>query len=163
LAFSAPTVPARARRFGCSSDYIPPTSGTARVAGCDIVAEPVSARQHIVVVPEEASAYADLSVWQNIMLMGELHSIRRRRRIERGAELIDLFGLADRRDQKGRDLSNGLRQRLMLSMAPVSDPEIRHDPRQSSTGPRQKNRLVHDLNHAVWRQSARRLRMFTLA
>jgi ABC-2 type transport system ATP-binding protein len=54
--------------------YIPPTSGTARVAGCDIVAEPVAARQHIGVVPEEASAYADLSVWQNIMLMGELHS-----------------------------------------------------------------------------------------
>ena len=104
--------------------YIPPTSGTARVAGCDIVAEPVSARQHIGVVPEEASAYADLSVWQNIMLMGELHSVSRRRRTERGAELIELFGLADRRNQKGRDLSKGLRQRLMLCMALVSDPEI---------------------------------------
>jgi len=104
--------------------YIPPTSGTARVAGCDIVAEPVSARQHIGVVPEEASAYADLSVWQNIMLMGELHSVPRRRRTERGVELIELFGLADRRDQKGRDLSKGLRQRLMLCMALVSDPEI---------------------------------------
>jgi ABC-2 type transport system ATP-binding protein len=106
------------------TSYIPPTSGTARVAGCDIVAEPVSARQHIGVVPEDASAYADLSVWQNIMLMGELHSIPRRRRSERGAELIELFGLADRRDQKGRDLSKGLRQRLMLCMALVSDPEI---------------------------------------
>src|SRR5579859_3379414 len=63
--------------------YVPPTGGTARVAGCDIVGEPVSARQHIGVVPEEASAYADLSVWQNIMLMGELHSISSRRRTER--------------------------------------------------------------------------------
>ena len=104
--------------------YIPPTNGTARVAGCDIVAEPVSARQHIGVVPEEASAYADLSIWQNIMLMGELHSISRRRRTERGAELTELFGLADRRNQKGRDLSKGLRQRLILCMALVSDPEI---------------------------------------
>jgi ABC-2 type transport system ATP-binding protein len=104
--------------------YIPPTSGTACVAGFDIVAEPVSARQHIGVVPEEASAYADLSVWQNVMLMGELHSVPRRRRTERGTELIELFGLADRRDQKGRDLSKGLRQRLMLCMALVSDPEI---------------------------------------
>jgi ABC-2 type transport system ATP-binding protein len=104
--------------------YIPPTNGTARIAGCDIVAEPVAARQHIGVVPEEASAYADLTVWQNIMLMGELHSVSRSRRSERGGELIDLFGLADRRDQKGRDLSKGLRQRLMLCMALVSDPEI---------------------------------------
>ncbi|HXP06286.1 MAG TPA: ABC transporter ATP-binding protein, partial [Stellaceae bacterium] len=104
--------------------YIQPTSGTARVAGYDIVAAPVSARQHIGVVPEEASAYADLTVWQNVMLMAELHSVPRRRRIERGAELIELFGLADRREQKGRDLSKGLRQRLMLCMALVSDPEI---------------------------------------
>jgi len=104
--------------------YIHPTSGTARVAGYDIVAAPVSARQHIGVVPEEASAYADLTVWQNVMLMAELHSVPRRRRIERGAELIELFGLADRREQKGRDLSKGLRQRLMLCMALVSDPEI---------------------------------------
>jgi ABC-2 type transport system ATP-binding protein len=104
--------------------YIPPTSGTARVAGCEIIAEPVAARQHIGVVPEEASAYADLTVWQNIMLMAELHSMSRRRRTERGAELIELFGLADRREQKGRDLSKGLRQRLMLCMALVSDPEI---------------------------------------
>jgi ABC-2 type transport system ATP-binding protein len=104
--------------------YIPPTSGTARVAGCDIVAQPVAARQHIGVVPEDANAYADLSVRQNIMLMGELHSISRRRRTERGNELIELFGLAERRDQKGRDLSKGLRQRLMLCMALVSDPEI---------------------------------------
>ena len=104
--------------------YIPPTSGTARIAGFDIVAEPVAARQHIGVVPEEASAYADLTVWQNIMLMGELHSVSRSRRSERAVELIDLFGLADRRDQKGRDLSKGLRQRLMLCMALVSDPEI---------------------------------------
>jgi ABC-2 type transport system ATP-binding protein len=104
--------------------YIPPTAGAARVAGCDIVREPVAARQHIAVVPEDANAYADLSVWRNIMLMGELHSVPRRRRTERGAELIELFGLADRRDQKGRDLSKGLRQRLMLCMALVSNPEI---------------------------------------
>jgi ABC-2 type transport system ATP-binding protein len=58
------------------------------------------------------------------MLMGELHSIPRRRRTERGAELLESFGLADRRDQKGRDLSKGLRQRLMLCMSLVSDPEI---------------------------------------
>jgi ABC-2 type transport system ATP-binding protein len=103
--------------------YIPPTSGTVRIAGFDIVTEPVAARQHIGVVPEEAS-YADLTVWQNIMLMGELHSVSRNRRSKRGVELIDLLGCADQCDQKGRDLSKGLRQRLMLCMALVGDPEI---------------------------------------
>jgi ABC-2 type transport system ATP-binding protein len=106
------------------TSYIPPTSGTARVAGYDIVSDPVAARQHIGVVPEDASAYADLTVWQNVMLMAELHSMPRPRRVQRGAELLELFGLADRREQKGHDLSKGLRQRLMLCMALVSDPEI---------------------------------------
>ena len=94
------------------------------IAGFDLIAGPVAARQHIGVVPEEASAYADLTVWQNIMLMGELHSVSRNRRSKRGVELIDLLGCADQRDQKGRDLSKGLRQRLMVCMVLDGDPEI---------------------------------------
>ena len=104
--------------------FIPPTEGTARVAGFDIVERPVAARQHIGTVPEEANVYADLTVWQNLALMAELHAIPRRRRIERSNELLGLFGLADRCRHKGRDLSKGLRQRLMICMALVSDPEI---------------------------------------
>ncbi len=68
------------------------------------------------------------------MVMAELHGVPRQRRMERGAELLELFRLADRRKQKGRDLSKGLRQRLMLCMALVSDPEILFR-RAASTSP----------------------------
>ena len=64
-----------------------------------------------------------MTVWQNVMLTAELR-VGRRRRTERGAELLDMFGLGDRRRQKGRELSKGLRQRLMLCAALVSDPDI---------------------------------------
>jgi ABC-2 type transport system ATP-binding protein len=104
--------------------YIPPSEGSARVAGFDVLADPVAARTHIGVVPEEANVYADLTVWQNVMLMGELHAVGRRQRTERGTELLGLFGLVGRERQKGRDLSKGLRQRLMLCMALVADPKI---------------------------------------
>jgi len=90
----------------------------------DVTQDPVAAREHIGVVPEEANVYADLTVWQNVMLMAELHAVGRRRRTERGAELLGLFGLAGCEKQKGRDLSKGLRQRLRLCMALVGDPEI---------------------------------------
>jgi hypothetical protein len=53
------------------------------------------------------------------MLMGELHSVLRRRRIERGAELVELFGIADRRNQKGRDLSKGLRSATPKSCSSI--------------------------------------------
>jgi ABC-2 type transport system ATP-binding protein len=104
--------------------YVPATEGRAFLAGLDIAREPSAARRRMGVVPEEANVYADLSVWENVMLMAELHAIPRARRVQRAIELLDVFELSERRRQKGRTLSKGLRQRLMLCMALVSDPEI---------------------------------------
>lgn len=104
--------------------YIPPSAGTALVNGYDAVTEPIAARQDLGIVPEDANVYVDLTVWQNVMLMAELHGVPRARRRRRGGELLDLFDLGDRRKHKGRTLSKGLRQRLMLCMALVSDPTI---------------------------------------
>jgi ABC-2 type transport system ATP-binding protein len=104
--------------------YLPPDGGYALIAGYDAHREPTLARSHIGVVPEEANVYADLSVWQNVMLMAELYGIGRARRTQRGGELLQEFGLAEKSRQRGRELSKGLRQRLMLCMALVSDPEI---------------------------------------
>ncbi|MCK1453644.1 ABC transporter ATP-binding protein [Bradyrhizobium sp. 35] len=104
--------------------FLAPSEGSVRLAGTDVARDPTTARELIGIVPEEANVYADLTVWQNVMLMAELHRVGRRRRTERGAELLGLFGLDDRRRQKGRELSKGLRQRLMLCGALVSDPDI---------------------------------------
>jgi len=75
-------------------------------------------------VPEEANVYLDLSVWRNVMLMAELHSVPRAKRVREGERLLGLLGLGDRKKQKARALSKGLRQRLMLCSALVSGPEI---------------------------------------
>jgi len=103
---------------------ITPTGGTARVQGHDIRTEPLAAREHLGVVPEEANVYMDLGVWRNVMLMAELHGVPRARRLKEGERLLDLLGLADRRKQKARALSKGLRQRLMLASALVSEPQV---------------------------------------
>jgi ABC-2 type transport system ATP-binding protein len=104
--------------------YIPPTEGRALVAGFDVARSPTAARRHIGVVPEEASVYADLTVRQNVLLMAELHGVAKAERERRCTELLQNFDLEDRATQKGRQLSKGLRQRLMLCMALVSSPQI---------------------------------------
>jgi ABC-2 type transport system ATP-binding protein len=81
-------------------------------------------RAHIAVVPEEANVYLDLSVWENLMLMAELHGVARRRRFQEANRLLDALGLAERKKQKARTLSKGLRQRLMLCAALVTGPEV---------------------------------------
>ena len=104
--------------------FIPPTSGRALVNGIDVAQHPSAARRRIGVVPEEANAYADLSVWDNVMLMAELHGIDYPTRNERARKLLNRFELIPRCGQRGRELSKGLRQRLMLCMALVSAPEV---------------------------------------
>ena len=103
---------------------IDPTEGTATIQGHDILKEPLLSRAHIAVVPEEANVYLDLSVWQNLILMAELHGVARHRRIQEAERLLDALGLAERKKQKARALSKGLRQRLMLCAALVTSPEV---------------------------------------
>ena len=92
--------------------FIPPTSGRALVNGIDVAQRPSTARRHIGVVPEEANVYADLSVWNNVMLMAELHGVDYPTRNNRARELLGRFELIPRCGQHGRELSKGLRQRL---------------------------------------------------
>jgi ABC-2 type transport system ATP-binding protein len=104
--------------------YIAPSGGTALLDGHDIVTDGLAARQRLGVVPEEASIYQELTVWQNVMLMAELYGVPRARRTRHGGDLLALFGLDARKADKGRSLSKGLRQRLMLCMALVGEPAI---------------------------------------
>jgi len=103
---------------------IDPTEGTATIQGHDIRKEPLLSRSHIAVVPEESNVYLDLSVWQNLMLMAELHGVARHRCLQKAERLLDALGLAKRKKQKARVLSKGLRQRLMLCAALVTCPEV---------------------------------------
>jgi len=104
--------------------YVSPSEGSALLDGHDILTDSLAARRRLGVVPEEANVYVDLTVWQNVMLMAELHGVSRTERTRRGMALLELFELAERRGDRGRALSKGLRQRLMLCMALVSEPAI---------------------------------------
>ena len=101
-----------------------PTEGTALIQDHDIRSEALKSRAHIAVVPEEANVYLDLSVWQNVTLMADLYGVPRKQRTRKAVELLDALGLSDRRQHKAKILSKGLRQRLMLCAALVSEPEI---------------------------------------
>jgi ABC-2 type transport system ATP-binding protein len=122
--FLGPNGAGKSTKARMLTGFIPPTSGRALVNGIDVTQRPSAARRHIGVVPEEANVYADLSVWNNVMLMAELHGVAHESRSARGRELLDRFELFPRSGQRGRELSKGLRQRLMLCMALVSSPDV---------------------------------------
>src|SRR4030042_643334 len=82
------------------------------------------AKQVTGVVPEMANAYGDLSGWHNLMLMAELYGIPASVARERSASLMTGTGLYPRRDSLVRTYSKGMKQRLILCLALLSDPEV---------------------------------------
>lgn len=125
--------------------FLPPTEGQAMVDGIDVNQHPSTARRHIGVVPEEANVYADLTVEQNVLLMAELHGVTKGERVRRAAELLQTFDLGKRALQKGRELSKGLRQRLMLCMALVSAPRVLFLDEPTSGLDVASTRMIHEV------------------
>ena len=103
---------------------IPLDAGSATVLGHDIRSEPVQAKQRFGVVPETSNAYTDLTAWQNLMLMGELYGLLRARAEQRSSDLLEMVGLLERKDQKVQAYSKGMKQRLILAMALIHEPEL---------------------------------------
>ena len=103
---------------------IPPDAGTATILGHDIRSEPVLAKQGFGVVPETSNAYTDLTALQNMMLMGELYGLPRARAEQRSSDLLGMVGLLERKDQKVQAYSKGMKQRLILAMALIHEPEL---------------------------------------
>ncbi len=103
---------------------IKPDEGTASLMGYDIIRETLKAKETFGIVPETSNAYIDLSAWNNLMLMGELYGVPKKEREERATELLRRFDLYDRKDEKVKGFSKGMKQRLIICMALIHDPPL---------------------------------------
>lgn len=101
-----------------------PISGNAYIGEYDIQKDPLKAKQLMGIVPEMANAYMDLSAIRNLTLMGELYGIKKKEMIEKADNLLKLFGLYDKRHQKVKTFSKGMKQRLIVAMGLMNNPEL---------------------------------------
>ena len=103
---------------------LPPTSGTARVAGFDVVREGPKVRAAIGAALQEAALDPWLTGREHVRLQSALHGIRRKERTERGDELLTRVGLSHAADRKVQTYSGGMKRRLDLALALVHRPTI---------------------------------------
>jgi len=103
------------------------------------------AKQVTGVVPEMANAYGDLSGWHNLMLMAELYGMPASLAQERGTGLMQETGLYPRKDSLVRTYSKGMKQRLILCLALLSDPEVLFLDEPTSGLDVQSARLIKDM------------------
>jgi ABC-2 type transport system ATP-binding protein len=101
-----------------------PTSGSGRVAGCDIDREPEDVKRHIGYMSQEFSLYHDLTVEENIRFFGGVYGLNRVRLEEQLQWAVKMAGLTGRERTLAGALSGGWQQRLALGCAILHDPEV---------------------------------------
>jgi len=103
---------------------LPPTAGTARVAGYDIVAEGPLVRASIGAALQEAALDPLLTGREHMRLQTALHGLSKADRVERGQELLERVGLSLAADRRVGGYSGGMKRRLDLALALAHRPSI---------------------------------------
>ncbi len=102
-----------------------PSTGTIRIAGFDVVAEPNEVKRRIGYVPENAHLYESLTADEYLDLCGTLRHLPRAKLAEQREELFSLFELGkDDRKKLLSEFSKGMKQKVLLISALIHNPEV---------------------------------------
>jgi ABC-2 type transport system ATP-binding protein len=97
-----------------------PSAGTVRVAGYDVVREPVQAKRRLALVPDEPALFSSLTVWEHLEFTARIYGVRDWR--DDAAALLEEMELAARRDSLADELSRGMRQKVAVACALLHGP-----------------------------------------
>src|SRR3954468_22779295 len=108
----------------CLATILTPTSGTATIAGHDLVTEPEAVRRSIGFLSANTGLYARLTPRETLRFFGELHGLHDDALERRVAEVLHLFDITSYADRPNDRLSTGMKQRVGLARAVVHDPPV---------------------------------------
>jgi ABC-2 type transport system ATP-binding protein len=103
---------------------LPPTSGTAKVAGFDIAKQSDGVRRSIGVIPQAMTSDTELSVEENLIIFSKLYGVPGARRRQLIDELLEAVDLTEWRDKQVMYLSGGMRRRVEIARGLVHEPKI---------------------------------------
>lgn len=122
--FLGPNGAGKSTTMKIATGYIPPTSGTIKVCGFDVVAQPSEARKRVGYLPEHNPLYLDMYVQEYLSFSGSLYGMKGSHLNSRIKEMIELVGLTREEKKKIGALSKGYRQRVGLAQAILHNPEV---------------------------------------
>ena len=101
-----------------------PSSGTATIMGHDIRKDPIAVKSIIDISPQETAIAEFLNARENLSLIGGIHGLEGERVNKRSEELLDMMGLTNRAKDRVKKYSGGMKRRLSIAMALVSNPQV---------------------------------------
>jgi len=124
LGFLGPNGAGKTTTMRILTGFLPPTSGTARVAGFDVVEDSLAVRRRIGYLPENVPLYPEMTVEGYLSYVAALKRLPRARRRQRSEEVVKQCGLEGVERTIVKKLSKGFRQRVGLAQALLHDPEV---------------------------------------
>ena len=124
VGFLGPNGAGKSTTMKIATGYLPPTAGTVRVAGHDVLTESLAVRRHVGYLPEHNPLYLDMYVHEYLEFIGSVHGLRGAGLRARVAELVRRVGLSREQNKQIGALSKGYRQRVGLAQALIHDPDV---------------------------------------
>jgi ABC-2 type transport system ATP-binding protein len=106
------------------STILEPDEGRVSIAGFDLKSNPTECKKNIGVVPQEIALYNDLSAYDNLLFWGSLYDVPKDVLKVRIDETLQLFGLFDRKDDKVKTYSGGMKRRINIASALLHKPKV---------------------------------------
>lgn len=104
--------------------FLPPGSGEVRVFGTDVTEDPGGIKARLGVMPQEDNLDPDLSVMENLLVYARYFDIPRKRSLPAARGLLDFVELGHKAEVGIKDLSGGMKRRLLLARALMNEPEL---------------------------------------
>ncbi|MGY3087555.1 ABC-2 type transport system ATP-binding protein [Hymenobacter sp. UYAg731] len=124
VGFLGPNGAGKSTTMKIATGYLPPTAGTVRVAGYDVLTNSLDVRRHVGYLPEHNPLYLDMYVHEYLEFIGSVHGLRGSGLRTRVAELVRRVGLSREQNKQIGALSKGYRQRVGLAQALIHDPDV---------------------------------------
>jgi ABC-2 type transport system ATP-binding protein len=124
LGFLGPNGAGKSTTVKILTGLLAPDSGTATVAGFDVVKDALETKRRIGYVPETPALYETLTADEYLDLIGCLYHLEPAVSRNRRDELFELFSLADVRHQQLQQFSKGMRQKVVIAAALIHRPEV---------------------------------------
>ena len=124
LGFLGPNGAGKTTTMRILTGYMPPSSGSATVAGYDVFTQSLEARRHVGYLPESVPLYLEMEVASYLDFMAKIRGVPGGRRRARADYVMEATNLTHVRDRLIGKLSKGYRQRVGLAQALVGDPEV---------------------------------------
>lgn len=106
------------------STLLPPTNGTVRYNGQDVLKDPKNLRPVLGMVPQEIALYGELSAYENMKFFGKIYHLTGENLENKIQQNLELVGLAERQKDTVENYSGGMKRRLNIAVALMHDPKI---------------------------------------